>query len=119
MRVEIHSDHFRPGELDEVWLADVAGRGWIVLAKDYRIRYRELALRAIRRAGACVFVLKRSADLRADEMAAIFVNALPGIYRAADGEPPPFIAKVGKDGSVAVWWPERPKASRKKRPEAG
>jgi hypothetical protein len=111
--VEVHAAHFKSGEPDETWLSETARNGWIVLSKDYRLRYREPVLRAIRRASARVFVLKKSEKLKGQEMAAIFVNALRAIYRTVDREPRPFIAKVGKDGRVSVWWPERPKKSRK------
>jgi hypothetical protein len=60
-----------------------------------------------------VFVLKRSEDLTGPEMAGIFVKALPAIYRKARRLLPPFIAKVGKDGSVVRWWPVTPGRSRK------
>jgi len=113
-RVEVHADHFMSGERDEIWLAEVAARDWIVLSKDLRIRYRGLALRAIERSLARVFVLKRSEDLTGPEMAAIFVRALPAIYRKAGDPFPPFIAKVGKDGNVVHWWPTRPRRSRKR-----
>lgn len=108
-RVEIHADHFKAGEQDEVWLAEVSRRGWIVLSKDLRIRYRGIALRAIERSLARVFVLKRSENLRGAEMAEIFVRALPAMYQKAQHPFPPFIAKVGKDGSVVHWWPEKPR----------
>lgn len=38
-------------------------------------------------------------------MAGIFVKALSAMYRAVKREPAPFIAKVGKDGSVIMWRP--------------
>src|SRR5437899_2965793 len=38
--VEIHDDHFPPDAKDEVWLTEVGRRGWVVLTKDDRIRYR-------------------------------------------------------------------------------
>jgi hypothetical protein len=40
-------------------------------------------------------------------MAVIFAKALPAMYRFTEKNSPPFIAKVGRDGSVAAWWPER------------
>jgi len=113
-RVETHSQHFTPGTIDERWLSAVASRGWIILTKDYRIRYREPALRVIRRAQARVMVLKRSVDLSGPEMAAIFVRALPAIRRVVKRESPPFVAKVGKDGRLTIWWPERPAKPSKK-----
>jgi uncharacterized protein with PIN domain len=38
--VEIHNDYFLPDANDEEWLPEVGKRGWIVLTKDDRIRYR-------------------------------------------------------------------------------
>ena len=38
--VEVHDDHFAPDAKDEDWLVKVGKRGWIVLTKDDRIRYR-------------------------------------------------------------------------------
>lgn len=61
-RVEVHADHFKPGELDETWLAEVARRDWIVLSKDLRIRYRGLALKAIEDSLARVFVLQEERE---------------------------------------------------------
>jgi hypothetical protein len=112
-RVEIHAAHFKPGELDETWISEAARRGWVVLSKDSRMRYRQPIQRAVRRASARVFVLKSSGKLKGPEMGAIFAEALTAIYNTADREPPPFIAKVGKAGRVEVWWPERPKKSHK------
>ena len=114
-RVEIHADHFKSGELDDVWLAEAARRDWIILTKDYRIRSnRGLALRAIQQSKARIFVIKRSKDLRGQDMAEMFVKALPAIFRTSDREMAPFICKVGKDGSVSLWWPARPKTPSRK-----
>ena len=38
--VQVHDDHFLPNDKDEDWLLEVGKRGWIVLTKDDRIRYR-------------------------------------------------------------------------------
>jgi PIN domain-containing protein len=116
-RVEIHARHFAPGTADETWLSEVARRGWVALTKDHRIRYREQALRAIRRSSARVVVLKKSGEnLSGIETAAIFVKALPAIYRLARKESAPYIAKVARNGKVVLWWPERPRRSGKRRP---
>jgi hypothetical protein len=37
-RVEVHDDHFPKDATDEVWLADVGAKGWVILSKDDRIR---------------------------------------------------------------------------------
>ena len=112
--VEVFLDHFPPGTPDETWLAEAGRCGWLVLTKDYGIRYRGLARQAIERSLAQVFVLKRSEDLTGPEMAGIFVKALFAIYRTSRRHLFPFIAKVWKDGRIDVWWPERPKKPRRR-----
>jgi hypothetical protein len=42
--VEIHDDHFARGAEDRVWLRAVGDRGWVVLTKDQRLRYRPLEI---------------------------------------------------------------------------
>ncbi len=84
--VEIHDDHFAPDMADERWLAEVANRGWTVLTKDRRIRYRPNEIAAIRNAGALAVVLT-AGNLTGDDMAAIFVRALRGIERLARSSP--------------------------------
>jgi hypothetical protein len=41
-------------------------------------------------------------DLQGDEMARIFVNALPAIARFLKKHKKPFIAKIGRNGSVTM-----------------
>jgi hypothetical protein len=55
--VEIHDDHFARDEEDRVWLKAVGERGWVVLTKDQRLRYRPLEISALRASNARVFVL--------------------------------------------------------------
>lgn len=44
-----------------------------------------------------------SGNLTAQEMAKIFVRALPKMRKLAAKHSPPFIAKILKDGSVVLW----------------
>jgi PIN like domain len=55
--VEIHEDHFARDEDDRVWLKAVGERGWVVLTKDQKLRYRPLEIAALRASNARVFVL--------------------------------------------------------------
>jgi hypothetical protein len=55
--VEIHDEHFAPDAKDEDWLVEVGRRGWIVLTKDDRIRYRITERAAIVSARVRAFVL--------------------------------------------------------------
>ncbi len=56
---------------------------------------------ALMRAGVAAFILT-SGDLQSEEMAQIFVKALPAISRFLAKYHRPFIAKVTRNGSVAL-----------------
>jgi PIN like domain len=98
--VEIHDDHFAPDAKDEDWLAEVGKRGWIVLTKDDRIRYRVTERTALTSSRVRAFVLT-SSQLHGAEMAAAFVNALPRIKRLIAKHAPPFICRVSRSGNVS------------------
>ena len=53
------------------------------------------------RGGVAAFILT-SGDLQGDEMAQIFVKALPRITRFLKNHTKPFIAKIAKDSSVSL-----------------
>ena len=99
--VEIHDDHFAPDAKDEDWLVEVGKRGWIVLTKDDRIRYRATERTALASARVRAFVLT-SSQLQGTEMAAAFVKALPRIKRLIANHTPPFIARISRSGNVSI-----------------
>ncbi|MGH7205064.1 MAG: hypothetical protein ACREI2_02520 [Nitrospiraceae bacterium] len=99
--VHVHDDHFPPDARDEEWLTQVGQNGWVVLTKDHRIRYRNVERAALIKAGVAAFILT-SGDLQGEEMAKIFVKALPAISRFMKKHKKPFIAKVARNGSVAL-----------------
>jgi hypothetical protein len=94
-----HRDYFSHGEKDHVWLPTVALSDWVVLTKDEAMQRGEIEKIAIRNSKARVFILVRG-DLSAKEMADIFVKALSPMARVIRKHPPPFIAKVYRNGSV-------------------
>lgn len=98
--VEVHDDHFAPDAKDEDWLVKVGKRGWIVLTKDDRIRYRVTERTALTSSRVRAFVLT-SSQLQGTEMAAAFVTALPQIKRLIAKHPPPFIGRVSRRGKVS------------------
>jgi PIN domain-containing protein len=100
-KVEIHDDHFRPDAKDEVWLTEVGSRGWIVLTKDDRIRYRITERTALLSAKVTAFVLT-SAQLQGREMADAFVKAILPIKRLIDKQRAPFLARVSRTGKVSL-----------------
>src|SRR3989442_6356427 len=91
--VHVHDDHFPPAAKDEEWLTQAGQKGWVVLTKDHRIRYRNLERAALMKAGVGAFVLT-AGDLKGDEMAQIFVKALPAIFKFLTKHRKPFIAKI-------------------------
>jgi hypothetical protein len=91
--VEIHDDHFAPDAKDLEWLPAVGARGWVVLTKDDRIRYREHEREALLASGVRAFVLTNR-SLSGDEMAAIFVDSLPKMRRITQRQRGAFIAAV-------------------------
>src|SRR3989449_11587737 len=102
LNIEIHDDHFLQGALDPEWLRAVGERNWIVVTRDERIRYRVAEKQAIRRAKVRAFVLVAHGDLRIEEIAEILLKALSKVESIAVQEKPPFIAKIWRDGNVAV-----------------
>jgi predicted nuclease of predicted toxin-antitoxin system len=98
----VHDDHFAPDATDPEWLTTAGKNGWIVVTRDERIRYRTVEKQALRRAKVRAFVLAAHGDLRAESLADVFLRALPKIREIATREKPPFIAKIWRDGKVAL-----------------
>lgn len=101
LRVELHDDHFARDERDEIWLAQVARRGWVVLTKDARIRYRPLERSALRESGARVFVLT-AGNLGREDIARAFVEAVPRMRKVLKKANSGFVAHVTAAGHVRV-----------------
>lgn len=99
--VEVHNDHFPPDARDDTWLLEVGKRGWVVLTKDDRIRYRSTERAAVVAAHVALFALS-SGNLTGGEMAQAFVVALPRMSRVLATHRPPFIAKVTRSGEVSM-----------------
>ena len=99
--VELHDDHFPQNARDEEWLLEVGRRGWIVLTRDDRIRYRFHERTALLSGGIRAFVLVRQ-SLSGPAMAVAFVQALPAMRRFVARHHGPFIARVTQMGSVSL-----------------
>ena len=104
--VEIHDEHFDREEEDRVWLQIVGERGWVVLTKDQRLRYRPLEIAALHASNARVFVLT-AGNLRGSEIAAVFVSALPRICKILHSRSGPFVARVSQSGHITITRSER------------
>jgi predicted nuclease of predicted toxin-antitoxin system len=100
--VEVHDDHFAQDAIDEAWIPDVAGRGWIILTKDKNIRRRPGEREALLTANARIFTLC-SGNMRGAEMAELFVTQIADMEEVAAGLQPSFVAVVGRDGIEIVY----------------
>lgn len=81
-------------------------RGWILLSKDEKIRYRLAEKRAIAQAAVRAFFLVPK-GLTGPENGRILASALERMRNFSIGNRPPFIAKVFRNGTVKMW--ERPR----------
>ena len=101
LRIEVHDEHFSPDASDPEWLSVVGEREWVVVTVDRRIRYRQLEWLAFKAGMVRAFAFS-SGNLRAEEMAGIFLRALPEILRFLEEERAPFLATITKSGHVQM-----------------
>jgi len=92
LTVERHTDHFPPACPDDVWLREVARRGWIAVTHDSRIRYKPNELAAVVRHKVKLRVLVGKAPY--PTIAESFVATLPQVHEFLRAHTPPFIGKV-------------------------
>jgi hypothetical protein len=97
LEVRLHRDFFPDDAPDTDWLPEVAGKRWILLTKDERIRRRPLEKQCLLIPGARSFILT-SGNMTGQEMADTFIRWIGRISAIAKNEPTPFIAAVTKDG---------------------
>ncbi len=100
-RVEIHIAHFAHDAPDEEWLDGIAGRGWVLLTKDGRIRRRVLERAALHRSGVHAFFLGNR-QLTGADMARAFERAIPRIEALVAAAEGPVLASVHLDGRVTL-----------------
>jgi hypothetical protein len=113
IKFELLHDHFAPGTPDDDWLADVGGRGWVVLTKDQRIRRRRAELQALLAANVAAFVLT-SGNLTGATMGQAFVLAYPRIQKMVRDYELPFVAGVDAAGKTRLLTAATKRAAKKK-----
>lgn len=98
-RVEIHDHHFTPTTDDEVWLPEVARRGWVAFSHNKRIRRIWYERDAAMRSGAALFMLIGANHV---DMQQNLVPTMPIIVRFRNRHEPPFIAHVTRPSPPVV-----------------
>lgn len=102
--VEMHAEHFRHDEQDDVWLAHVGARGWAVVTNDKNIRTNEAERAALLAHGVGCFVLGSGSRTRWEQMR-ILARAWDRIQQIADTQPRPFIYRIHADGRAQRLFP--------------
>jgi hypothetical protein len=106
--VEAHHDHFEDRTPDEVWLREVARRGWVALTHDAKIRYTSRIREVILEVGVRVIVLRGKAP--APVLADAFVRSRAVVRRFLQRHPQAAMAKFSasprgadRPGRLEVW----------------
>lgn len=94
-----HRDQFAHDAFDEAWLTAAADKGWLVVTRDQRIRYRANELAAMQRARLHVFVFTQG-GLTGAETGSILVRCHAAMVRHADRVPPPAFFSLTRSGDV-------------------
>ena len=89
-RVEVHRDYYEPDAADQVWLPEVAQKGWVILSQD---QFNALERQAIRNAGGRAFLIVEG-SMSGEEQAQIVVGAMRRMLRILKATPAPFIARL-------------------------
>jgi hypothetical protein len=113
--VQPHHRHFRHDTEDEVWIREVARRGWIALTHNDRIRYTPNQVQAVFESGLALLILVGHATTR--DLADNFVATRSRVDAFLERHQPPYIAKVyragpgapaGAAGRIEMWRSKRP-----------
>lgn len=94
-----HGQLFPPASPDEVWLEGVAGKGWLVVTRDQRIRYKVNEQAAAIRAGLHLFIFTQG-GLKAAQTAELLVAAYPAMVRLAAIDQAPAFYSIQMGGHV-------------------
>src|SRR5262249_48808690 len=88
--VEVHRDHYKADEDDQIWLPEVASKGWVIISQN---QFNELEREAIRNAGGRAFLIVH-ADMKGQVEAVMVAASLPKMLRILKANKPPFIARL-------------------------
>jgi PIN like domain len=97
-RVEIHREFYQPDADDQLWLPEVAAKGWVIISQD---QFNELEREAIRNAGGRAFLVVHG-SATGEEQAAIVTGAMRRMLRMLKAVPAPFIARIYRANRVLL-----------------
>jgi hypothetical protein len=91
--VHRHDDHFGPNAQDEVWIPDVARRGWIILTQNYEIQRLASQRDAVMRSGARLIFVP-GAQKRGEVAANHIIDSIDALSRFVGHHRGPYIARL-------------------------
>ncbi len=96
--VEVHRDYYKQDEDDQVWLPEVATKGWVIISQN---QFNELEREAIRNAGGRAFLIVHG-EMKGAAEATMVAAALPKMLRILKANPPPFIARLYNPKKILI-----------------
>lgn len=100
VRVHAHEDHFAQNAPDDLWMPEVASRGWIILSPDKRITRDPVELAAIMLSNAAMVCLVGGHEKTLD-LAANFLNTFAKIAQFVESARPPYVARLYRPSPVS------------------
>jgi hypothetical protein len=95
-----HFELFQPDAPDEEWLHGIAQKGWPVITRDRRIRYKVNEQAAVVRARLHLFAFTQG-SLSAAETGQLLVSAYPEIAKCVQRDEPPAFYSLQRSSKVA------------------
>lgn len=89
------------GVADEVWIPQIAGRGWVIVSGDMMTRFSAIEKSAIVASGAKYVLLPRASRTPHPTLAQNFVNTFELLASFADGREGPWFVAVTLPNDVA------------------
>jgi hypothetical protein len=102
--VKVLAEEFGRGTPDRDWLPIAIERGWVLIGKDDRWRYRAEEKEILIRANARAFIFVSKTATR-EEIAETIIGAMPKIARLLAIQAPPFIGRILLSGYVGLIYP--------------
>lgn len=94
-------DEFAHNTKDPIWLRECGARGWLVVCRAKRIRYRHLEIQAILEHSVGCFVLVQRKAPTKWEYLKLLTKTLDEMERLFGQTERPFIFAVNRDGIIA------------------
>ncbi len=97
--MRVHDEHFKPDEVDEVWLAECGRRSWVAITPDRRILKDPVSMKAIGANNGRVLFLPQN-NKNPVMWAPMLIENWAQIGRVLISRKAPFVGKLSPNG---IW----------------